>query len=286
MNFKKNFLLVLTILITITSFAKEQDEELKILSWNIYLLPGIANISKQIDKSNKRGRAKEIAAFVSQSDYDVVVFQEAFFGPARRIISQQVEEAYPYQYGPINPSRMSLKTSSGIFVVSKTPLEIVETIQYETCNGADCFAKKGAALFEGKHNGKTFQILGTHINAGGPAWIKEEQFKMMKTLLNDFQKLGVPQIICGDMNTSINDEINFKFMLETLGVEDIATNSEQKATTATDGAIIDFIFLRANKSSLHPVNKEILWIKGEMQLIPLLNGNLSDHLAVSASFKW
>ena len=286
MKFKSHLLLLLSIIITGSSFAQNQNEELKILSWNIYMLPGITNISKEISKSNKRDRAKEIAEYVNQSDYDIVVFQEAFFNPSRRILSKQIEKEFPYQYGPINPSKMSLKTSSGIFVVSKTPLEIIGTIQYETCNGADCFAKKGAALLEGKHNGKTFQILGTHINAGGPAWIKEEQFKMMKTLLDDFQKLGVPQIICGDMNTHKEDLDRYEFMLNTLGVEDIETNSEQKNTTAKDRSVIDYIFLRENKPSMHAVNKEILWIKSKMKVIDKLNGNLSDHLAVSATFKW
>ena len=125
-----------------------------------------------------------------------------------------------------------------------------------------------------------------HINAGGPSWIKEEQFKMMRTLLDDYKKLGVPQIVCGDMNTNINDTDRYNFMIETLGVKDIVTNSVQKNTTAKDRSVIDYIFLRANKTSLHAVNKEVLWIKSKREVIEKLNGNLSDHLAVSATFKW
>lgn len=286
MNLKKHILLLLSIFIVFSSFAQSQDDELKVLSWNIYMLPGIANLSKEIAKSDKKGRAKEIAEYVNQSDYDVIVFQEAFFNPSRRLLSQQIEKEYPYQYGPINPSKMSLKTSSGVFVVSKIPLEIVGTIQYETCNGADCFAKKGAALLEGKYNGKTFQILGTHINAGGPSWIKEEQFKMMRILLDDFKKLGVPQIVCGDMNTNINDKDRYDFMIKTLEVTNDSTISVQKNTTAKDRSVIDYIFLRKNNTSIQTVNKEVLWIKSKKQVIDKLNGNLSDHLAVSASFKW
>jgi len=286
MDLKKIISFKIFLLFILSSFAQQVDDELKVLSWNIYFLPGIANVSKQIEKSDKRARAKEIADFINQSDYDIIVFQEAFFNPARRILSKAVEAVFPYQYGPINPSKLSIKTSSGIFVVSKIPLELIETIQYETCNGADCFAKKGAALFEGEFHGNKFQILGTHINAGGPSWIKEEQFKMMRTLLDDFKKLNVPQIVCGDMNTKINDPNSYNFMIKTLGVQDIETNSLQKNTTAKDRSVIDYVFLRPNRTSLHPINKEILWIKSKSEVIEKLNGNLSDHLAVSVSFKW
>ena len=142
MNIKHYILSLFSLLLIVSSFAQNQDAELKVLSWNIYFLPGIANLSKEIKKSDKKGRAQEIADYVNQSDYDVILFQEAFFNPARRILSKEIEREYPYQYGPINPSKMSLKTSSGVFVVSKTPLTLIESIQYETCNGADCFAKK------------------------------------------------------------------------------------------------------------------------------------------------
>lgn len=262
-------------------------QDLNILSWNIYLLPGITNLSKSIEKSDKKLRAAEIANYLNTSTYDIVVFQEAFFNPARRILSKDVREQYPYQYGPINPSKLSLKTSSGIFIVSRTPLKILGTVQYNSCNGADCFAKKGAALLEGSHEGKAFQILGTHLNAGGPQWIRIEQYKQIKSLLDDFNKLGVPQIICGDMNTHLEDEEKYQNMLEILDAEEVATTSKQINTTVKDRSVIDYFFLRKNNSSLRSIRKEVLWINpNSIPVIQKLNGNLSDHLAISASYRW
>ena len=62
-------------------------------------------------------------------------------------------------------------------MVSKFPLQVLGTVQYEACNGADCFAKKGALLLEGEVNSQKFQILVTHLNEGGPHWIRQEQYK-------------------------------------------------------------------------------------------------------------
>lgn len=284
-SIKNYFLVFFLILIAQSSFSQTiSNESLDVLSWNLYMLPGITNLSKEIHKSNKKERAKEIADYLNNTAYDVVVFQEAFFHPSRKVLAKGIKEKYPYQYGPINPSKASLKTSSGIFVVSKTPLKLLGAVKYKSCNGVDCFAKKGAALLEGEFNGKTFQILGTHLNAGGPHWIHQEQYKYMSQLLNDFKKLNVPQIVCGDMNTHKEETFNYENMLNMLDCEDIETNSKQVFTTAKDRSVIDYIMLRKNNSSIKAINKEILWLKSKAPVIEKLNGNLSDHLAVTASF--
>lgn len=283
---KRTFLFLAFCFFLIKSTAQEQNNSLDILSWNIYMLPGIANLSKEIDKSDKKGRAFEIAQLVNGSPYEIIVFQEAFFNPARRILSKNIMEQYPYQYGPINPSKASLKTSSGIFVVSKIPLKIVDIIKFDACNGADCFAKKGAPLFQGEFQGNTFQLLGTHLNAGDPQWIREEQYKQMRQLLDNFKLLGVPQIVCGDMNTRQANEKDYNNMLKMLDVIDLETTSTQKTTTARGEGVIDYIFLRKNNVEIETIAKEVLWFKSDIKRTDKLNSNLSDHLAIKASFKW
>lgn len=281
-------LVVCLLMLSTRGYAQEMENtSLTVLSWNVYMLPGITNLSKQISKSDKKGRAVEIAAYLNASDVDVVIFQEAFFNPSRKKLSKNLKDNYPYQYGPANPSKISLKTSSGIFVVSKIPLEVLGTVQYEACNGADCFAKKGAMLLEGEVNGEKFQILGTHLNAGGPHWIRQEQYKQVRGLLEDFNKLGVPQIVCGDMNTHKENEEHYLDMLEMLDVQDDETDSEQKFTTAKNRSVIDYIFTRTNDSGIALERKEVLWINpNQIEVIEKLHGNLSDHLALKARFVW
>lgn len=287
MNRTFSFLLALVMFFGETPAQDTPLDELTILSWNVYMLPGIANLSKQISKNHKKLRAGEIAEYLNTSDIQIVVFQEAFFKPSRRILSKQLKAQFPHQYGPANPSKLSLKTSSGIFVVSKIPLKVLGTSQYEACNGADCFAKKGAILLEGTFQDKYFQVLGTHLNAGGPQWIRQEQYKQIRNLLDDFTKLNVPQIICGDMNTSKESKENYIEMLEMMDVVDPPTTSAQKFTTAKNSSVIDYVFLKTNRSSIRMNSKEVLWINpNKLAVIEKLKGNLSDHLAVKAKFSW
>ena len=285
---KSVFSLTLGLFVAFSSLAQNQKKEtLDVLSWNIYMLPGITNLSKEIEKNNKKERATEIAEVINNSNYDVIVFQEAFFSPARGVLAKGIKEKYPFQYGPINPSGISLKTNSGIFVVSKQALKVLGTVVYEACNGADCFAKKGAVLLEGTFDGKKYQILGTHLNAGGPHWIREAQYKQIRSLLDEHLKMDVPQIVCGDMNTHKENDVYYKNMLVNLDVEDIETKSNQIFTTAKDRSVIDYILLRKNGTTMNAVNKEVLWIRANKQkVIEKLNGNLSDHLALYVSFAW
>lgn len=275
--------------------SKNEDDYLRILSWNIYMLPGITNISKEIDKSFKRERAHQIAETMNKSNYNVIVFQEVFFGPARKVLSKQLKVKYPYQYGPVNKSGISPKTSSGIWIVSEVPLKELGTTRYRTCDGADCFAKKGAGLFEGEWKGKPFQVLGTHLNAGGPVWIREEQFKQISDeLLQPFQKLGVPQIICGDMNTRFTNRDAYGFMIEALDAIDLPVSNQRFSTkppkdnepknmytTATDSVFIDYIFHRDNGSNMKVIDKQVVtFIANPTFPVKVLHGTLSDHLAL------
>lgn len=65
-------------------------KKIKILSWNIYMLPGFLG-------HGKKPRAEAIGQILASSDYDVIVFQEAFDGKARKIISRLLQPAFPFQ---------------------------------------------------------------------------------------------------------------------------------------------------------------------------------------------
>src|SRR3954470_7913267 len=65
-------------------------EKIKVLSWNIYMLPGVFG-------SDNVRRAEAIGRVLSSGDYDVIVFQEAFDQKARRVISRLLKDAYPYE---------------------------------------------------------------------------------------------------------------------------------------------------------------------------------------------
>lgn len=266
-----------------TSRPGTNDKEFKILSWNIYMLPNSTNLSVNIKKSNKKERARQICDIMNDSDYDIIVFQEAFHIPSRKILQQELKEKYPFQYGPIN--RAFIKTNSGIFIVSKIELTELATIQYKNCTGIDCWSKKGAAIFEGNFLGKTFQIIGTHLDSGKQS-VREKQYKQAyEKILKPFEKDGVPQIFCGDFNTRKSMPERYDLMLKTYNAEDIVTNSKQINTYVEKNVILDYILLRKNNSSIKVLEKKVKLFKAKGKMVEKLKGNLSDHLAVEITVK-
>src|SRR3954447_15278815 len=84
---------LLAILISVPAPAQDT---LKILTWNIQMLPNVT-------KGNSRAtRAKAIVNQLNARDYDVVVFQELFHKRARRIVINGLKQKYPYRTPVLN----------------------------------------------------------------------------------------------------------------------------------------------------------------------------------------
>jgi len=290
----KYFLISLCLIFLIPEtpvFAQPADadagKELKILCWNIYMLPQF------IFNTGKRRRAREIVKELSKENYDIIVFQEAFLGAARRIIKKGLEEKYPYRIGPANRKPWLIKTSSGVWMLSKIPLTQIKTIQYKDCDGfADCFARKGALLVEGEYLGQKFQLMGTHIQASGPDSVKQSQYAEIKTLLDENKTEGVPQILAGDFNMA-KDRKGYEPMIKTLDVEEYEPASELKFTASSlndfrvggNDRLIDFIFYKPN--GIQPV-KLIRNVRRFASSLPCFRNHcdLSDHFAVEAILRF
>jgi endonuclease/exonuclease/phosphatase family metal-dependent hydrolase len=236
------------------------NPDLKVLTWNIYMLPWFAKIT---------GKTKRAAAIVDQlkeSDYDIIVFQEAFHNGARSIIKQGLKEKYPFMYGPAN-KRSLTKTNSGVWIVSKIPLKELEEISYDDCQGTDCYARKGAMILEGTWLGKTFQIIGTHLQAVGDYAIRKSQCKeLYANLLEKFKKQGVPQLICGDMNVNSTDEESYNDMLKTLDAENGELVGSVKVTYSgptndinysTANKQLDYILVRNNGAKVRSIKRKV-----------------------------
>jgi sphingomyelin phosphodiesterase len=265
------------------------SKPLRILSWNIYMLP------RFIKNTGKRTRAEVIAEQLKASEYQVLVFQEAFLSDARRIIRKHLQDAFPYEYGPANNDG-GFKTSSGIWVLSKLKLRQLEEIKFTKCFGfADCFARKGALLLEGEHEGQRFQVLGTHLQSIGPQAIRQAQYRDMRAMLDRHQESGVPQIVCGDMNTSKSKRADYEDMLAALDVEDGPLDMEVEGTEevypndmrawGNEGKfeVIDYVFYRSNSKAAKQVSRKLFSIRKKWSR---KHHDLSDHFAVDCSIQW
>ena len=289
-NMAKIFLITCTFFGLVFGYAQEKDtnatekKHLKILSWNIYMLPNPAN------PKNKLTKAQIIGDYLANCEYDILVLQEAFDYRARNIITDCLKENYPYRIGPGNARNFSFKTNSGIWILSKIPISLVHEIDFTNCQGIDCFSRKGAVMVEGNFNEQAFQLVGTHLESGGPDKIRVKQFQEIKNLLLEPNKKSmVPQIICGDFNTEMEDEVNYPILKEILNVENFEVCGEVKYSSdgkandlksySKDQCIIDYIFLRPNGHIIRSIKTYISaitksWKKGHR--------DLSDHYAISA----
>ena len=262
----------------------ESIGELKILTWNIYMLPHCSWIHGNCN------RAKAIAGKLKQSDYDIIVFEEAFDYKARRILRKELRESYPFIYGPANESFFSVRTNSGIWVLSKVPLKKLKEIEYRNRFGIDAMARKGAIMFQGVWNGCPFQLVGTHLQADSPDEVRREQCNEISTLLlQQFSKENVPQIVCGDFNIEMADPLNYHYMLNALDVE----NGQLEGDIHSSFDEIDNILAKKPNGKKQLIDYVLVrnsrFIKNIQRRISVLRGyhnntllELSDHFGIEA----
>lgn len=285
------FLCVLFLEINLTAqepITSYSDEELKILSWNIYMLPPFAYMT------NKRARAKAIGDFLNTSDYDIAILQEAFKHGARRMIKRRTKQSFPYRKGPANIRYITIfRTNSGIWMLSKHPIEKLGVTKFKQKAGFDNkMARKGALMVEMEKNGKKYHFVGTHLNAGGPIEVRRSQVVQIKELVEKHEKENVPVIIAGDFNINIKSD-TYPFVLETLGVEDGILVGDRQCTTSAKNdynldnpnkcEIIDYIFYKGNGVDYEYIERRLPVIE-----YPFKEGrkSLADHEPVEMYIKF
>ena len=257
---------------------QESPARLKILSWNIGMLP-VLDLFKE-----KNDRAQAIANSLYSKDYDILVFQEIFSAPARTILKHTLHERYPFAYGPVNGSKFSLKFNSGIWILSKIPLEIKKEIEFTQSAGFDSFARKGAVLLEGQFQNSPFQLIATHLQDDiYPQCIRDMQLKeIFEKLIYPYSDMKTPQIICGDFNTDEKKAENYNGMLTILNAENGEISGNMKVTfddesndafksSHPDPRTIDYILTR---------NSHVIqWISRKVAVLKFKWGKGSEYLS-------
>ncbi|HEX2934519.1 MAG TPA: sphingomyelin phosphodiesterase [Bacteroidales bacterium] len=262
-----------------------KTNELKILNWNIYMLP-YCNL---INRNNKRARA--IAEKLLTMKYDIIVFQEAFDQIPRQIIRKKLQHMYPYIYGPANVSRFSFRTNSGLWVLSKVPLNKLEEIEYRNRTGIDAWARKGAVMFQGCWNEHDFQVVATHLQADSSNDIRRKQCLEVATrLLEKYAIENVPQFVCGDFNIEMADTENYDYMLHSLNAENghidgdihVSFDEIDNCLARRDKGkklLIDYILIRNNSRKIDSIKRRISVLKDK---IDRKIDDLSDHYGIEA----
>jgi len=241
---------------------QQEGDSLKLLSWNIYMLPPVVKFT------GKRKRAKAIGDTLAQSNYDVLVLQEAFHAGARRKIHSRLKKAFPYRVGPAYRNFFSIKASSGVWILSRYPIKEMGKTKFKHKWGIDNkLARKGALMVEVDKNGQLFQIIGTHLNAGGPLDLRAGQLRQIRQdLIEPYHTPGVPLIIAGDFNIDKEEPHGLDSMMAILEVEDYEFDGEFKYTfdhslnDLADGStkgVIDYVYFRPEKLKVRQTRRFI-----------------------------
>ena len=271
-------------------YNKESSPTLKVLSWNIYMLPRLVKRTGQLD------RAPHIAEMLNASDYDVISFQEAFDKKTRNLLAEQLREEFPYQWGPAYPKGGFMKTNSGIWFVSKLPITFVDQMEFNDCAGIDCRGRKGAVLIEVEKDGITYQVMGTHLDSQPKerdALVRVKQYEQIYAeIVVGNEKPGVPQILCGDYNTRKREKQYYDIMLSKLDAKDGPYKGDVQLTydghnndLIADGRwteILDYVLVRENNVPFKEIVREVKvnqadWHKKGKKK------DLSDHYAIEIS---
>lgn len=203
--------------------TSSQTDTLKMMAWNIYMLPPLLKFT------GKKKRASVIADTVAKMDNDLIIFEEAFHRGARKRIREKIKHTFPYMMGPAFPKKFSVKTSDGLWIVSKFPLQEIDKIRFKEQSGIDKMARKGALMVKMKKDRQDFYIIATHMDDAGTLDGRITQLKQIKSqLIDKYSKDSIPIILAGDLNINKYDRIGMDSLLHILNVKDYKISGPQK----------------------------------------------------------
>ncbi|WP_437320233.1 sphingomyelin phosphodiesterase [Sorangium sp. So ce385] len=179
---------------------------LRLLTWNIWMMPWLLH---DISPCNK-ARAAAIADELLGRDFDILCLEKAFDGAARGVLESKLQARYPYRYGPVNSSGVSVKINGGVWVLSRLPLSDHHEIQFDdVAFGAEIMSRKGAMLLKGAVDGRAFQIIATHLQGDDdPGYqpakqqVRNKQMQQIaRELIGPATSQEAPLFLCGDFST-------------------------------------------------------------------------------------
>ncbi len=283
----KKYLLIILSIVLLQSVLFSQN--IKIMTWNIFMVPPI------VFKSCQTERAALIADYIKSVSADVVVLEETFMNSTRAIIQMQLEELYPFQ-SSVKKSRL-LKMNSGVWIFSKYKIEKQDFITYKKKKGSDVFANKGATFIELSVNHKKLQIIGTHAQSlVRYKSTRAFQFQQIKKQMADKYFLdSVPQFVVGDLNCNYYDSIEYANMLKLLDVSPISYSCQKYSWNGKENDLaykfsehtletLDYILLRNQHNTVAEfISTEIVKPYSDSCFCKKKFNYLSDHNPVVAT---
>lgn len=225
-------------------------KELKLLSWNAFLLPGFVGVVMDIHQEK---RIPLIANFINKGDYDIVALQEVFTEKYYKKLKSRLKEKYPHDTGL--PFRTWYKpVNSGLVIFSKLPLSHEKFHPFQRQRHADMFSSKGIQEAQVLISGtRKIHVINTHFQARPEhAAIRKEQLKILeKKVLKSKPKEEIV-VLAGDFNIDQKTP-EYKRLLKSGGLSPMRllgplffTTDSEINSFRSDGRreLIDYIFVR------------------------------------------
>lgn len=180
-----------------------------VLSYNVYMRP------TTLFRNGQKIRAGLLTGQLS--DYDAIVFQEAFDDEARGLLILGLAGEYPYRTRILGAD-VGLEQDGGVIILSKWPIVREDQRVFPNCAGDDCRAQKGVVYALINKSGRCHHVFGTHAQAEDRHWeLRNDQFRVIKDFITSQHiRSNEPVIIAGDMNVDRYDQVRFDEMLGTL----------------------------------------------------------------------
>lgn len=264
----------------------EGGTRLKLLTWNIQMLPSL--FGGRIEKLDKMQhlRAGWIVEYLKQQDYDVVCLQEAFDPRCVKILVDGLKDTYPHIVVPRYGGHF-WQQSSGVMFLARVPIRHVAHVVYPTGERIERFAAKGATLIEGSKDGVVFQIAGTHFQTGKERFKRQDAQTAARDLLQPNRRDRVPQFFVGDFNIR-KDTPEYEVLMRETGMVEFpiddprpytsdATNSWKRGTQKQSQ--IDHVLLDARGTKTTVTRQQIQRARREHRGDTI---DLADHYGVIA----
>ena len=278
----KHFLFCLLFLFTSGTFA--QSDSLSVISWNVFLRPGILN-------DGQKDRVDSIAKWLANSDADVLVLEEVFHRKSRKKLIEELNAIYPHNSRRGKTGFWGV--SSGLLIFSKDSIIEEKHRYFSKATGSDKMAKKGGIAVVIQRDSIRIKIIGTHLQAGDGderLAIRSEQIEELSRLDEESDSVDLT-LFCGDFNIHQKDK-NYLFLLEKLRSINQPVSGSIKATSnfpdhdlfeaKGEPKWIDFILVKTN-NRVKKHKSEILEPKAKIRG---RKGRVSDHNPIKTIICW
>ena len=279
-----NKLLILGFFIMGSAISAESsaiEDDLTILSWNIKMFSAPYGWLH-----NRIERAENIIQSLKNStNYDVILFQEAFSSKIRKQIYRGLKLLYPYQIEPEDHFNF-FKTNSGLWAISKMPIELIDQISFSKLKEWDWMSSKGAKLYSVIKNDKEILLINTHLQSDyktNYSSIRRSQYNEINLgLILPYVKINKPLILCGDLN--ISNVVNLDKMLKHLNLKNGPLSGKlQFSTFSQPNELVDYILVKTDKFRFKSIQRRIQDFS--MDFLEY-STNMSDHYPIEANFIW